>query len=56
MIDTSFCWLCPSCADEVRIHVRALVELFKNEDVFWNGLRYMLKRDGAGKGDVGGRG
>ena len=42
-IDTTSTWLCPTCLGEVVPHVRALVDLLKDPDVFWGGLPNLLK-------------
>jgi hypothetical protein len=41
--DTSFRWLCPECVAKVAAHVRALQEILKDEGVYWNGLKCLLK-------------
>jgi hypothetical protein len=43
IIDTSMRWLCPSCIAVLVPHVRAIVDLLKCDDVFWNGLPHLLK-------------
>lgn len=57
--DTSIGWLCPSCADRLSLHVRAIVEILRDEDdhVYWGSLRAIAKHragvDPAAQSTVG---
>jgi hypothetical protein len=50
-ITTSITWLCPACTAIAAPHIKALVDLLKNDEVYWGCLPSILKD--REKSDVG---
>jgi hypothetical protein len=42
-ITTSITWLCPACTAIAVPHIKALVDLLKNDEVYWGCLPSILK-------------